>query len=422
MNQHFASTITIPPAVRGIMTRLSQLATVRVVGGAVRDQLLAQAGSSPADNNDEKIFYDLAIKTTPDKLKTHAEQFADWRLVLDGFSHGIIRIITNGMMVEVACLRRDVTTDGRHATVTFDGDWADDAARRDFTINALYADDNGTISDPLGARQDFSPPRLRFIGSAEKRIQEDYLRILRYYRFLATLPLGQGEGNNQEQDDEDDKMATRKIIVANKSGLQKIARERVGMELLKILSSRNATSIITMMQDDGIWQEFNIAPTMVLIKKISPAMEKTIHGWPRHRQVAFYYLLLSKNSTNHFAWPRAINNLLATYGAAEKKIDKTLDHFEFHYRHRDDAYHLLLLNQLLAGDITPDQHDQLCRARQPVFPLAKAGEELLAQGFTAQDFAATMPRLEKKWLASHGALSKDELLLDDLLLDKKITT
>ncbi|MDI9314265.1 MAG: hypothetical protein QM529_06295 [Hydrotalea sp.] len=418
-------TIAIPPPVRAIMLSLNKLAPVRVVGGAVRDQLLARlATSTPAtpqanvtgEQSMQQLtaqHYDLAIKTTPDELKKHAEQFADWRLVLDGFAHGIIRIITQGIMVEVACLRRDVTTDGRHATVAFGGDWPEDAARRDFTINALYADAAGVVSDPLNIIGDFSPLTLRFIGSAEKRIAEDYLRILRYYRFLATLP---DAAFNHDG---------RKIIMQQRAGLAKISRERVGMELLKILSSRKSPAIITMMQADDIWQVLNISPDMSLIKKITsdilPDSEKNtaqlIDAWPSHRRAAFYALMLEdieNNVTNiqknfsSFAWPREVNQLLATYRSA----DKTLDGFAFHYYHGGDAYHLFLLCQLLADKITSAQYRELSTMPQPVFPLAKAGDELLARGFTAKDFSAVMPRLEKKWLASHGALTKDDLLKD----------
>ncbi|MGI9461782.1 MAG: hypothetical protein ACR2NY_04325 [Alphaproteobacteria bacterium] len=401
-----AKKISIPKPIGVIMARLNQLAEVRVVGGAVRDQLIDLQHHSAN-------HYDLAIKTTPNKLKNHAMQFTDWRLVLDGFEHGIIRIISDNMMVEVACLRHDVTTDGRHAIVKFGNDWHADAQRRDFTINAIYADKDGKLFDPLGAMIDFSPLTLRFIGIADNRIKEDYLRILRYYRFLSTLPIKKHYHTD------------RQTIVKHKAGLKKISHERIGIELLKILSSSQSLFTIRIMAIDGIWQTIGFMPAMSKIKKISPAMVNIINHWSSHRRMVFYYFLLrdkiaDKNLPHHkknFAWSKTINKLISVY----QTTNKTLPLFEFHYRTSDDAYHILLMQNWLNGKITKFKWQTLSIATQPKFPLADAGNELKALGFTTNDFIKHLPRLEKKWLASRGKLQKNDLFNQAIKLLKKST-
>ncbi len=399
LQKMLAQKILIPPLVHGMMTRLNRLAEVRVVGGAVRDQLLGLAIEETV-----AYHYDLAIKTTPPLLKKYVEEFDDWRLILDGFDHGIIRIVQQGIMVEVACLRRDVSTDGRHAVVAFGGDWQDDAARRDFTINALYADIAGQIFDPLGIMPDIKTPRLTFIGDSKQRITEDYLRILRYYRFLATIPLLSHDA------------ADRKIIMGQKNGLQKISHERVGMELLKIFLSSKAKDTMRAMAEDGIWQEIGLRLKDTLIQNLSSAMIETINGWPATRRATFYFSLLEIMGEplmqSNFAWPKEINKLIADHAHADKKWGSKFQPFAIHYYGGQEVYQTWLMHQWLKGNINQEQWAVLSQQPQPVFPLAKAGEELKSLGFGRDDFATHIPRLEKKWLDSQGQLSKAALLAD----------
>ncbi|MEQ1688451.1 MAG: CCA tRNA nucleotidyltransferase, partial [Sphingopyxis sp.] len=185
----------------------------RVVGGAVRDTL---SGHPVTD-------IDLATKLLPNDVVARLGA-ATIKAVPTGIAHGTITAVADGKTFEVTTLRRDVTTDGRRATVDFTDDWAADAARRDFTINALYADPvSGGVYDPTGGLADLAAHRVRFIGDAAARIDEDHLRILRYFRFHARF--GSGEADAK----------TLTIIAAKAASLRSLSRERIADELLKLL-------------------------------------------------------------------------------------------------------------------------------------------------------------------------------------------
>ncbi len=154
--------------------------TARVVGGAVRNTLFGLAVSD----------IDLSTTTPPGEVVRRVEK-AGMKAVPTGIDHGTITVVAKGIAYEVTTLREDVETHGRHATVRFGRDWQRDAERRDFTMNALYADRNGNLFDPVGGLADLHARRVRFIGNPAARIAEDYLRILRFFRFHAQY--GDGE-------------------------------------------------------------------------------------------------------------------------------------------------------------------------------------------------------------------------------------
>ncbi len=187
----------------------------RYVGGAVRDTLL----SIPAKD------IDLATTLKPDVVTARLKD-ADITVVPTGIEHGTVTAVTEDGPVEITTLRRDVSTDGRRATVAFSDDWKEDAARRDFTINALFADpETLEVYDYFGGLVDLEKRHIRFIGSAEQRIAEDHLRIMRYFRFLARF--GQHDVDKETFD------ACREAA----RELPKLSRERVADELMKLLSA-----------------------------------------------------------------------------------------------------------------------------------------------------------------------------------------
>jgi len=149
----------------------------RAVGGVVRDSLMAQA--RPASD------IDLATELLPQDVMARAEA-AGIACHPTGLAHGTVTLVLDGLVAEVTTLRQDMETDGRHAVVRFGTDWHQDAARRDFTINALYCDQDGTIFDPLGGLADIAARRVRFIGDPDQRIAEDRLRVFRFFRFTAS--------------------------------------------------------------------------------------------------------------------------------------------------------------------------------------------------------------------------------------------
>ena len=202
----------------------------RFVGGAVRDGLLGLPVS------DLDIATTLEPADVVDRLRA-----AGIKVVPTGIDHGTVTAVIAGWPVEITTLRRDVSTDGRRATIAYTDDWREDASRRDFTINALYADPfSGEVTDFFDGVADLQARRVRFIGAAEERLAEDHLRILRYFRFLARF--GQGEP------DPDAYAACR----AAANSLMALSRERIADELLKLLAVDAPLTSIKLMIDGGI--------------------------------------------------------------------------------------------------------------------------------------------------------------------------
>ena len=220
------------PGLRRIVAALGgDGGTVKIVGGAVRDTLL---GLPVTD-------IDLATPLVPDEVTRRLEA-ADIKVIPTGIAHGTVTAIASGDHHEITTLRRDVETDGRRATVAFASEWRDDAARRDFTINALYADpDTGAVDDYFGGVDDLRAGCVRFIGDAATRIAEDHLRILRFYRFAARFGGGDLEA------------ASHAAVVAARQSLKSLSRERVADELAKILALPDPRAIIGQMAADGIF-------------------------------------------------------------------------------------------------------------------------------------------------------------------------
>ncbi|RWB82760.1 MAG: CCA tRNA nucleotidyltransferase, partial [Mesorhizobium sp.] len=201
----------------------------RVAGGAVRNALI---GQPVAD-------IDIATTTVPQETIRRAEA-AGFKTVPTGIEHGTITAIGGGKAYEVTTLRADVETDGRRAKVIFGRDWKLDAERRDFTINALYAEADGTVVDHVGGVADIEARRLRFIGDAEARIREDYLRILRFFRFFAWYGDGRPDAEGL------------KACARLKDGLSRLSAERVWSELKKLFSAPDPSRALLWMRQAGV--------------------------------------------------------------------------------------------------------------------------------------------------------------------------
>lgn len=210
---------------------------VRVVGGAVRNALL---GEPVAD-------IDLAAAALPQDVADKAAR-AGLRVIPTGIDHGTLTLIADGAHFEITSLREDVETDGRRARVRFGGDFAADALRRDFTINALSVDANGELYDYVGGLDDLARRRVRFIGDAGQRIAEDYLRILRFFRFSAWYGGGALDPEGLA------------ACIARRAGIASLSRERLGAEMLKILAAPRAADVIGTMSRAGLLAFLGIAP------------------------------------------------------------------------------------------------------------------------------------------------------------------
>lgn len=218
----------------------------RVVGGAVRNLLL---GLPLAE-------IDLASTAAPKTVIERASA-AGFKAVPTGIEHGTITVVAEGRPFEVTTLREDVATDGRHAVVRFGRDWERDAARRDFTINALSLDGDGAVHDYCGGLADIAARRVRFIGDADRRIAEDYLRVLRFFRFFAAF----GEG----EPDRDGYLACARA----RDRLGQLSRERIRAEILKTLAARRAAEAMTAMADAGIYDRvFANAPELPALSRL----------------------------------------------------------------------------------------------------------------------------------------------------------
>jgi poly(A) polymerase len=219
----------------------------RIVGGAVRNALL---GVPVKD-------VDIATTAAPPDVIRIAEA-AGLTAVPTGVAHGTVTVIASHQPFEVTTLRRDIETDGRRAKVGFTTDWAEDAARRDFTINALYCDADGTIYDPLQGYADLAARRVRFIGDAQDRIREDYLRILRFFRFSADFAAGELDA------------AGLAASVALATGLEELSAERIRSELLRLLAARRAVEIVSIMNDVGLIEKLvGVAGDVAQFKRLT---------------------------------------------------------------------------------------------------------------------------------------------------------
>jgi poly(A) polymerase len=201
----------------------------RVVGGAVRNALLGEPIAE----------FDIATTAAPQEVVRRATA-AGFKPVPTGIEHGTVTVVIDGQPFEVTSLREDVETFGRHANVRFGRDWRKDAERRDFTMNALSVGADGEVHDYVGGLDDLAARRVRFIGDARRRIEEDYLRILRFFRFHAAY----GHGPLDP--------AGLAACIAARAGLDRLSRERVRMELLKLLVARDPAPSLAVMAESGL--------------------------------------------------------------------------------------------------------------------------------------------------------------------------
>lgn len=210
----------------------------RFVGGCVRNTLLGKPVSD----------LDIATVLTPDRV-TAALKAAGLKAVPTGVEHGTVTAVAGGKPFEITTLRRDVATDGRRAVVAFTEDWAEDAQRRDFTLNSLYARRDGTLFDPTGhGVADARAGRIVFVGEPEQRVREDYLRILRFFRFFAWYGAGPADA------------AALEACETLRGELKTLSAERVSKELLKLLAADDPRPAVALMARTGVLGEVLPAP------------------------------------------------------------------------------------------------------------------------------------------------------------------
>jgi poly(A) polymerase len=218
------------PALQGVFDAIEQDGDeLRAVGGAVRNSLIGEP----------VMDVDLCTTALPQQVMRRAQK-AGLKAIPTGIDHGTVTVVSSGEAFEITTLREDVETFGRHAVVRFGRDWTHDAARRDFTLNALYCSADGTLHDPLGGLADCLARRVRFIGDASQRIREDYLRILRFFRMHASYGRGDLDAEGLS------------ASIALRDGLRQLSAERIGTELKRLVTTAGAAPVVHLMEDSGI--------------------------------------------------------------------------------------------------------------------------------------------------------------------------
>jgi poly(A) polymerase len=395
------------PATQQVFALLNQQGFVgRAVGGCVRNSLLAQLHSRGADSIAAITDIDFATTATPTETIDLAAA-AGLRTVPTGLQHGTVTVIAAGEAFEVTTLRRDVATDGRHADVAFTDDWALDAARRDLTINALYADADGTIFDPLGGLDDLHHKRIRFVGDARTRIQEDYLRILRFFRFFAQYGDGQPDA------------AGIHACITERSGLTRLSSERVHQELMKLLISPGAVQTLQIMTDHGLLTE--ILPAVPQL----PRLARLIAQAPQSNQalrLAALSIVVDEDAVRIAKHLRLSRNETAVLHLAarvqETRNFETINSVsarQLLYHHGTDNY-LRALNffRALKPNFLKEQEWQNFiqlpdHWQPPSFPLN--GRDLIELGVTPGPILGNvMHTLQQHWLKSDFTLKRAALL------------
>jgi len=398
--------------VQSLLSLLSQQGgDVRIVGGAVRNTLL----HAPVDD------IDIATTWKPWEVIQLVEQ-AGFQYVPTGINFGTVTVIINHRPFEVTSLRCDLSSNGRQPQVVFGQDWHKDAQRRDFTINALYCDAEGVIYDEVGGLEDIKTRQIRFIGAPNERIREDYLRILRFFRFFAYY----GEGRPHAD--------ALRAIVGEREGISRLSPERVWSEFKKLLRAPNPHRSLLWMRQSGVlslilpesekWGIDLIAglieaeqacafiadPLSRLMAMIPPDAEKI-------RQLAQRLKLAKWEKKRVSGWASLLPFHASIDEADLRKIlyqsgrETVLDHLRLS----------LAANRLnKTGNVQGEWEDykdlfrQVENWQQPQFPLS--GRDLIGLGLErGEPLGRLLTRLEADWVMSDFTLTKDQLLAKVLL-------
>lgn len=352
------------------------------VGGCVRNALLGVAVGD----------IDLTTDATPREVIALAEA-AGLKAVPTGIDHGTVTVVCAGTPFEVTTFREDVETFGRHAIVTFSDNMEADARRRDFTMNALYARPDGTVLDPLGGLGDLRKGRVRFIGEAGRRIQEDYLRILRFFRFHALYgdpaagldPVGLA------------------ACASHLDGLQELSRERIGTEMRKLLTADDPAPTISAMQDVGVLDRVLPGSDTRCLSRLTGLATGTDTPPDVILRLAALggtdvadRLRLSKAEARRWTGLRSA----ATGGMQAAELGYRFGIAEGHAI-------VLLRAAFLGTGPDPAAREDLARGAAARFPIDARD---LMPGYAGERLGARLQELERRWIESGFTLSREDLL------------
>jgi poly(A) polymerase len=352
------------------------------VGGCVRNALLGEPVSD----------VDIATDATPETVSRLAET-AGFKPVPTGIDHGTVTVVAEGKPHEVTTFRRDVETDGRRAVVAYSTDIAEDAQRRDFTMNALYADRRGTVLDPLHGLPDLFARRVRFVGDAETRIREDYLRILRFFRFHAAYG-DQGEGI-----DADALAACAELA----DGLTTISKERIGAEMRKLLTASYPVTSLAAMAQSGVLARIlpGADPRAIGPLTAIEADHDADVDWLRRLSA-----LGGEDPTDRLRLSRTEARDLTMLRDAIGNMESPAA-LGWRMGHARAVDALLLRAAVLEQPLTLHALQDARRGSEATFPVTAADLMPALQG---EALGARLKELESRWLASDLTLTREDLL------------
>jgi poly(A) polymerase len=352
------------------------------VGGCVRNALL---GAPVSD-------IDIATDAHPKQVIELAGA-AGLKAIPTGIEHGTITVVSGGAPHEITTFRRDVKTDGRRAVVAFSDKVEEDAARRDFTMNAIYARPDGIVLDPLNGLPDLQARRVRFIGTAENRIREDYLRSLRYFRFHAWY-------GDADAGFDPDALAA---IAANLDGLTGLSRERVGAELLKLLGAPDPAPSVAAMRQAGVLTQLvpgaddrALAPLVALEEQAGAAPE------PIRRLAAIAMPEIAKNLRLSKAQLQRLTRM-----RDEASGTASIAELGFRYGEEGGMHETLLRCAFLEQPWSEDMRQDLRKGAAADFPVQATD---LIPDFTGPALGKKLAELEARWIASGFSLDRKDLL------------
>lgn len=352
---------------------------IYAVGGCVRDDLL---GRPVAD-------IDFATNTRPDTVSALIEE-AGWAAIPTGIDHGTITAVIDHQPFEITTFRKDVATDGRRAVVEFADEIEEDARRRDFTINALYAGRDGEVFDPVGGLADIGARRVRFIGNATTRIAEDALRILRYFRFFASV-----SGADAAPDQE-----AMTAITASVSKIGGLSAERIGAETRKLLSVETIEPALRLMEQSGVLDAVVKDANVDGIDRLSA---KDPDAW----LVRFASLTADMAAARALRFSRKdMQALRQIWTAGESTDDWPVRGFRFGAQAAEAAYRIA---QAQVGAVAePTVLDGIHTGAAQEFPIRAA--DLLPLFPEGPEIGAALAQLKEKWIASRFQLDRATLL------------
>ncbi len=368
----------------------------RFVGGCVRKFL----------SNEKIDDIDIATILTTDQIK---EKFKDTNLkIIDtGIKHGTITIVSKNYKVELTTLRKDINTDGRHAEVEYTDDWKQDSERRDFTINAIYLDINGKLFDPQMGTIDLKNKNIKFIGDPQKRIEEDYLRIIRFIRFKIMY-------------DSSVEPTTSNAIKQNLDGIKKISKERILIELIKILSHKNFLSIN---QSSSLREIFSmIFPEFLYMNRLDRL--KKVYQYSESNVDILLAVMLIDEKDNHEYFIHKYNASNKTKEILEKfnknliKLKNDKEFFEKDLTkniYLNGKNHLIALNLIYFSINSKVKFNdfskilkEILKITIPIFPID--GDFLKRKGMQeGQSLGNTLKTLEKEWINNDFKISNERI-------------